>query len=355
MLRNQRFALFAFGMLASSACGNQDPYSQIAASCNYKVASLGQYQTNETMVKTTLTADCKAALEAVLPFDNLSFDQAPAGMKDKVMEAFQALIAYPLAIQNRAFFGVSSPDAGMISLALSRILEESSNPNQAVFNDIVNQIDLIDFDPTDQGTSAQYNEHFALKVRHMTVYNSFWNQNNMLDHFIDPFYRASTLVHEARHGDGIPHVPCASTSDVTGFNCDNEFVGAYGAGISYLHFLLQGNASCEGDKCRANIPHMNVLLAGLHMCQFARDRINKKLPELETLLKSVKCENLAYSWIMQHEGLAEALDPLPSDGTTSTGSSANPSPTPTEAPIPGLPLGAVPAPAPEPSRRSSGT
>jgi hypothetical protein len=317
------FPLIAAAATLCSACIGGDPYALVAKDCAYPVPNMGEHLSESAdLVATTLTPACKAALEAVIPYDPESFATAPVGFKDKVTEAFQALVAYPIAQPKEAtYFGIAPPEAGMISPAFAAILAERPNLNQSLFDDIINQVDVVKYAKNSGDSSdATYSEEFSLKPRQITIYRSFWDPlTDDESNYVSPFYRAQVLVHEARHGDGTSHVPCTTpgTQD-WGYSCDNEMLGAYGSGALYLRFLIHGSGTCQGEGCKPLLPNYNVMMAGYHMCNIAKYRINKHLKALDDLLAEPGpvCKNITYSWIMQHEGLSEFPDasippPLP--------------------------------------------
>src|SRR4051794_29586880 len=91
-------AMIALTSFASLGCNQMvDYYSKVKDVCSYTLPPERRF--GDYAVKTTLTPKCKAALEGVIPYDadrDPSFANAPQGYKDKVTEAFQAIVAWPL-------------------------------------------------------------------------------------------------------------------------------------------------------------------------------------------------------------------------------------------------------------------
>lgn len=270
------------------------------------MAALGQgLPTSEARIATYLTPECKAALESVIPYDG-SWDDAPAGLKDKVSEAFQALIAYPLAIpEENTLLGARPRYMGAIPQAHLDIFREYENPNQSIFNYVLNQIDTLKYAPTgDNLQNAQYVPAASLGGwREMTVFDAFWDKDGVLGTFVDPFTRAGTLVHEARHGDGILHVPCAAATQREGFTCDADLTGPYGFEVSYLHFLLQGSGRCEGAGCKPLLPNTSLALIAREMTKVLQQCVVKLEPEIASVAFEREPRNTTAHWIKAREGL----------------------------------------------------
>ena len=299
----------------SSACVTPygtatDPYSQVAPYCMTQDPLMGQYISSDPAVlgKTYLTPECVSALLQVIPYDATSWASAPVGMQNRVTEAFQAIIAYPLAVDtaDTAYLGTPPPIAGGIPLVFFDIYQQAANPNQALFNYILNHTDQFVYGGANSGVVAQYEPAASAEVRTIFIYQDFYDPASYwTDQYRDAFVRASTLAHEARHGDSIVHEPCnaATTGEIDGgFSCDNELQSAYGMAGTYLKFLLHGSATCSTPGCTPALAQFNVELAGWYMCVVARNRLNNRWPSLEALVGAA-AESAVGRLLRQHGGL----------------------------------------------------
>jgi hypothetical protein len=237
-------------------------------------------------------------------------------MMDKVTEAFQSMIAYPMQVDesDANYLGVHSPLAGAISPFFTDIYAEWPNPNQAIFNYILNHTDVIRYGGDNSSADAQYVPAFSTQPRQITVFHGFYEPDvYWMDSFRMPFIRASTLAHEARHGDSILHDICLAdqTGVNGGFSCDNELAGAYGFAGVYLKYLLHGSATCSTPGCQAPMDDFSIEIAGWYMCVVARNRVNHRFDELDKLV-GVQADPIAddfcgntidYDWIMKQEGI----------------------------------------------------
>ena len=304
-------AFLSGGCLANGA----DPYSKVASVCMTQDSQMGQYISSDASVlaKTYLDPKCKAALESVIPFDDASFATAPTGLKDKVTEAFQAIIAYPLDVSmDGKFLGVSPAIAGAIPLDFYVIYQQSSNPNQALFNFILNKVDAYTFSSAgNSGESARYVPALTDDgPREVKIFLPFWDPTDPTEVYRSPFVRAAVLAHESYHGTGILHEDCNfSVTQNTGYACDAEMHGPYAFGATYLKWLIHGSAVCSTPGCVPPLPATNVMLAGYEMCGIGKYRLNDPFAELQQFLSSVNCENdVTAEWVMGREGL-DALPP----------------------------------------------
>jgi hypothetical protein len=270
--------------------GDADPYSTVAPHCMGRDPWMGYYLFDPVLrTQTYLTPECKAALESVVPMDS-SFDSAPEGMRDKVLEAFQAIVAYPIAVDpDDVLFLGSRPDVGgAIPAYFLRIYQQWQNPNQALFNYILNHTDVIRYKDRTNGKSAEYYPTLSSEPRKITIYNDFWSPDDLDGYFRHPFGRAGTLVHEARHGDSLMHIRCARPTLFGSEQvCDSEFAGPYGFEAVYSKYLLRGSAACIGSGCAPALPQLNVLLVGAGICLTVRKHLNHRWPELDALLGPV--------------------------------------------------------------------
>jgi hypothetical protein len=321
--------LLAATLGSLSACGDpEDHYSTVFDKCNYLVPNLGDYLlTKEERIASTLKPECrdvltqkrydadKNELPPILPFDD-TWDKAPPGFKDKVIEAFQALIAYPIKVTDRStdtLLGTRPKYKSPIPDDVYEIFTRYENPNQAIFNFVVNRIQNITFDPNAS------TEHIAqwvpgvsldLKWKRMTIYGNFWDADDSNAYYVNPFQYAITLVHEARHLDG-PHQPC--NGDYGEIQCDNELIGPYGTEIIYMHYLLAGSGSCEGEGCEPLLPGLIFSLTASGMVDLLQHRINREsvYPELRKVLDDLDAGKifLSGSWLQKADKIDRGYGP----------------------------------------------
>jgi hypothetical protein len=282
-----------------------DPYSKVKPFCSDPDPWVGRSQA-DGFPTTYLSAECKKALESVIPYD-ASLDKAPTGFKDKITEAFQALVAYPIAVPlDNTLFGASPARAGAIPYSFIKLLQEErwENPNQALFNYILDRVGKFSYqEESPDGHDAQYS------FRTITLFRDVWDpEKDKSDRMRNPFNRIALLVHESRHGEGhLSHVECedkerpAASSDSEestrhGKQCDSELDGPYGFGILYLKSVLHGSGTCEeespGAGCVPILFPASVQKIGEEMCNMIQNKINHPFAELQETIKNVDCESL---------------------------------------------------------------
>lgn len=311
-------ALAAQATACVSPTGETDPYSMVASVCMTQDPLMGQdlSATPEKLVQTYLTPECRTALLGVIPYDS-TWATAPTGMQDKVTEAFQAIIAYPLLVDpnDSKYLGTSPQIAGAIPLAFYDIYQEYPNPNQSLFNYILTHTDVITYGGNNNNIDASYVPSVTSEPRKITIFEGFWNQGWWQEKYRNPFLRASTLAHEARHGDTILHLLCEpsyNNESASSWECDPELQGPYGFAGTYMKFLIHGSGTCATPGCTPPISQWNVWEAGWEMCIAARNRINNRYPELDALVgvpalpitqDFCGSATLTYDWVMQREGV----------------------------------------------------
>jgi hypothetical protein len=328
-------AILAFGSLASvaatnpSGCGGgyDDYYTGPSAACSYiphGVVSNGS----------TLTDACRTALLASFgdKFDS-SWSTAPTGLQDRVLEAFQGIIGYPRAFppQNK-ILGTAPTDssgniiAGAIPLVFYTIYQESDNPNQAVFNYILNQVDLIKYvapDAENELFGALYGYETPQHPLHwdLRVINVFDGYSSAPDIGI-PAYHMTTLIHEARHGDGQYHEVCPSYSRYAGvIECDPQLNYSHGIEVADMVFMLHGGAVPDKNGNVALTPS-DVETIGGNLCDSINNFITNKYDALANWCTTNP--HPTYAQIMAAEGLSSSA----SQPATSPAPQTSPSPGP---------------------------
>jgi hypothetical protein len=320
-----RSALAALALVASGAlhtscivAGDGDPYSEVARFCMDPIPMLGQKLTapDPRIAETYLTPECKSALESVIPYDDETFKNAPVGFKDKVTESYQAMIAYPLTIpSSNLLLGVSGMNAGAIPMDIVEIFGEGANPNQAIFNYVLNRTDVVRYGGKGDGfTYAFHGIELSADPRTVTVYDKFW-EADAPTYYRDPFYRTSTLIHEARHSDGFQHIDCNSGE---GPWCDTELNGPWGMELAYFHYLMMGNEICDGHPCgsgQSRLAKVSLSDVGWAMCYTLKLRINQLPPALKDLAVDQDCNDAqsVTDWVIRNEKLNVSF---PSNGAT---------------------------------------
>ena len=290
--------VFTFCALTTGCLSSGDPYSFIEPACSELLPT----------TSSGLSQECKDALNEVLPFDQASFDSAPMGMKDKVLEAFQALSAFPfyLAPDQNSVFGLrNSSLVGPITLRHFEILgsETLLTPprqrhdfralNRAVFNYVVNKITVIRFQASGAAveTLASYSNTTDGGLGTLSITPSFWSSDQLYSTFFRAPLRAAVLLHEARHGDGIFHVPCTSDPSEGGFFCDADYNGPYGVQIAYLLAVLRTGSAPLSDY-RSGAPILDSLdqaFISAEICSIAQFAINRPLLGLERMIENGDC------------------------------------------------------------------
>lgn len=292
-------SIFTSAVLLSACSGpSDDEYASVEKVCRFPVPSIGRpFYDDKDLASTYLTDDCKKALEAVIPFDEESFASAPIGMRLRILEAFQAILAYPLAFpKNGAIFGVTSKKMGMIPSVFYEIFEAEEDYNKSLFNYVLDRTESIIYEPGDlsTGTEAEYN----IFERTITIYDYFVLEN--MSQFLNPLHHAAILIHEARHGDSFYHFLCPSPYDSRGLICDEEINGPYGLQATYLTTALHGSFT---DTTYA-LPNTVVYLNSFEVCSVLKKRIKTLPTELAAFIASIEdCEKISVQNVLEWEGL----------------------------------------------------
>lgn len=334
-MRATILTLVATGVLCA-ACVANDPYSEVAASCMTQAPVIDMRTNN--IIKTYLTPECRAALDPAIvereriraeegreatpdelphfiPYDEENFSHAPEGFRDRVNEAFHALIAYPVAIPAKnTIFGTAPDRAGALPLDFFEIYRDNrwKNLNQSLFNYVFGKFDVVRYVSVLDGVSGHYDLKASGGLRELILTDNFWSSDRYAGsaNYRMPFLRSAILVHEARHGDGYVHINCdSSKTSHTGFACDPELTGPYGFETAYEKFLLHGSATCIESSlrkgCTPPLSPVAVRMIGLDLCLNIQSRFMNLYPELLKLVKDgLSCSSLTYEKIMELEGIA---------------------------------------------------
>ena len=292
--------LLASTQALASACHIHDHYSDVIDVCGYYPAD---------PIYGSLTPECRKRLMEVIEYNEDSWEDAPPGLQDAVTAAFQALIGYPLAKPpGNKVFSLAPADAGAFPLDFYRIFEEWPDLNQSIFNYVLNQFDTIKYEPPNE-----LNEHFGAEatiafsynLRQMTIFDGFYEGPDPVFSY-NNFIRAGSLVHEARHGDGITHEPCDERAEKYDgvFECDADFLGPHGLETAYLGFLLHGSGVSRFGEPRL-LTESQIRSIGRAMCRNIKMFILNPFDEVAELLKDVDCDEIDAEWVIQHEGLLQ--------------------------------------------------
>lgn len=279
-------------VLVTGCNGDTDYYAQVAGPCGY--TSQGSIAISSAFPKARLKHECKTALEAVLPYDHESFANAPDGFKDKITEAFQAVVAYPLAFppENR-IMGVAP---WSIPLGVVERFREDSNANRALFNHLMEVIHTIVYAPNDGDSGlAAYPPPLTSEGK-LIVYEKFLNVDLFAwnSWYTGGLRRAAVLIHEARHADGYFHVPCSSSGN--DFACDSDLNGPYGLEYIYLEMALHGGYG-------KHLGSWDVLTLATDVCQGLQLRIELLPPELKEFISAQPCASRSVDWYIDQLGL----------------------------------------------------
>lgn len=321
------FALSAAALASSvflmPGCADKgDLYARAYPACHgIRIPKLGDFlfdMSDEERKTTYLTPECKAVLEEIIPYDRESFKNQP-WLMDRVNEGMQTLLGdYPLRFPAKSTIFGTSPSVGGamptdIARAIGALSEYPEDLRKSIFNYILNQTDVVrlNYIIPRAGQVAQMLPEMDGRV--MTIFKTFWDLDDPMTYLRNPFELTGTLVHEARHADGITHSLCPDSTYSTGFNCDATLAGPYGTGLFYFQALIHGSGVCEdattGRPCTPAIPRYIVARAGYNMCEAAKKRTRNVYPELAQLLADQEeelgesCGRVAYTKTMELERL----------------------------------------------------
>jgi hypothetical protein len=303
-----------FALLGTSGClalpEPFDAWSVVMPRCDYVMPAGSRVEVyDEERIQTTLRPACREALEEVLPLDE-SFDSAPAGTKDHVLEAFQVLAAYPLKLpaQNR-ILGVapgSIPALHLCLLGAPNCPTGIQNPaaplpggdyRKNVFNLVVNAFEEIRYDPSLAGDFAARNDfHLSVRVteRTLNVGPRFWSlEDSVGDLLRGTFGRAAILVHEAGHSQGMYHEYCSETGR---FSCDPDLKGPNGLSIVYAQMLLTGSGHLKSSSGFPILSDLDLLSLGYLSCRILKERVTHLPAPLEDLLEGTACGDVSSQW-----------------------------------------------------------
>lgn len=252
------------------------------------------------------SAHCLSTLESKIPFDrsgNDTFAGAPAGFKKSITDAYRRILLFPLKFpsENR-ILGVAPYS---IPASIVDIYRNEENLNKSLINYLFDQVqDIVYSADMSASVSGEYLPVLGLDGIYggqMTLYPSFGS--NPWPSLGQWFGRASTLVHESRHGDGMVHEYCSSQG---GFHCDGDLKGPYGFSIVYFELLINGSAITQPDGSPPLLSKSDVQALGISMCLTLRDRIKFLPQELKNLISTkpnFSCYSITYDWLMRQEGL----------------------------------------------------
>ncbi|MCC7441056.1 MAG: hypothetical protein IT285_05465 [Bdellovibrionales bacterium] len=314
------------GLGASGCLVAQDInyFGEVMPECDYREIDPPSYKEAD-LLRTTLRPECKELLEAILPFDE-TWAGAPAGLKDKLLEAFQFVAAFPLKLPREGrLFGVA-PYA--IPLGHYCIFDpigyedeclggggaggEAASVHQLnrnLFNYLLARIDRITYDAVSTGKTASMGP--SVDGWLLTIANPFWSPDTWANYISRPFIRASTLVHEARHADSRMHDICTDDADLPGrAACDPDLTGPYGLEMTYLHAVMGGAAplvDAAGDPVLTDSDMewiMGDMCGTLTFRFYTHYTDGRQLPpELNALFDENDCGDFDAEWAVAALGL----------------------------------------------------
>jgi hypothetical protein len=224
---------------------------------------------------------------------------------------------YPLRLPAKSTIFGTSPSVGGamptdIARAIGSMSEYPDDLRKSIFNYILNQTDVVRLNYILPKTGQVAQMMPEMDGRVMTVFKSFWDLDDPMTYLRNPFELTGTLLHEARHADGITHSLCIDPAFSTGFNCDATLMGPYGTELFYFQSLIHGSGVCQdadGRPCTPPIPRSVVARSGYNMCLVAKMRARTVYPELASFLSENEkelgetCSRVAYTKTMELEGL----------------------------------------------------
>ena len=291
-------ALSMLILLAINGCSTQDYYTQVVTPCNYLQAP-GTYTSKLTAAgapAAQIRPDCKTALEKILPFDS-SWVTAPDGAKDKVTEAFQAILAYSLALPPQDMILNVAPYS--IPLWHLTLFQSEETPQKSIFNHIVNLVQTITYSAV---VGANFTAQYTPKVDLgglLTISSLFASQDG---EYTGSFVRAATIIHEARHGDGYFHSQCPPDVANGIFECDPELAGPYGIEVTYYQMLLQANGN-KTAIAPSPLSDIDIGQIGTNMCANLQQMIQLEPEDLATLVTTSGCQGQSAAWFIKQENL----------------------------------------------------
>ncbi len=299
MKMNKLLPLALLPVLLFSACTTQDYYSQVIGDCNYLQAP-GTYSINLTAAgapAAQLQPKCKAALEAILPYD-ATWATAPDGAKDKVTEAFQAILAYNLKLPaQNTILNVAPYSIPLWHLSL---FQSEETPQKSIFNHIINLVQTITYnDSVGPNFTAQYTPKADLGGL-LTITKLFSSQDG---YYTGSFTRAATIIHEARHGDGYFHSKCPPDVADGIYECDTDQAGPYGMEVTYYEMLLQANGNRISAAKPSPLSDVDVNYIGFGICANLFYMIRQAPAPLATLVTTSNCVSQNAAWFINQEGL----------------------------------------------------
>ncbi|HTL11836.1 MAG TPA: hypothetical protein VL588_05080 [Bdellovibrionota bacterium] len=313
-----------FGLYSSSCImgANQlDFYAEVMPTCGYRTLEPAEWQ-GDAIYETTLTDDCREALESILPFDS-TWDQAPRGLKDKVMEAYQVIAAFPLKMpdENRVLgvapYGIPTTQLCILDPqghaddcigAPDPSLTSATDLNKNVFNWAVARLDRITYGPV--AHDGEHNDSISAQCTPslhgwlLTVEDSFWNNNPWASYYARPFIRAAILVHEARHADSRPHELCNDKSDLPGkYACDPDLSGPYALESFWEQAFVRGSAGLTNADGSPVLSDQDINIALSDACYELLYRNNGKPPEVRALVESTMCSGIDMDYAIAKMGV----------------------------------------------------
>ena len=270
-------SLLFISSAAVSGCSDADiRYQTVRAACAGAQPRNAQSEALDLSSESLLTPECKAALNAVLSpkMDEASFAMAPAGYRDRFLEAFAAVATVPLKLP--ADYSVLGKGRGIVPLSLICILEgqkhdgaclggQTSCPlgaddpeleNCNLFHFLLDVVDHYRYgglysakDPDIFGENS-YESDLTTTV---SVYGKFWPGTGASGTLLSSMHRAAGLAHEALHSRNYVHITC------NGFDCDPELNGPYGfEAIIAEAFVRGGWGEISIDPFTPRFPHKTL-------------------------------------------------------------------------------------------------
>lgn len=311
------FLLLLFALMGcdeqylSPYAGNFDYYSTLKPHCDYRLVRgiLADWENSipgytSVFDRHEMGPTCFNALEDLLKSKfTSSWLQAPTGAKERVYEALQILLAYPLKFPETGTIFQQFPiDEPAIQFFTT---EGEESLNQKILNYILNRIDYISYESTQKRKELSLLASYVHSEKRLTLTDSFLGDA--------PLGRINTLFHEARHYDK-DHISCRKNrfqilnKDLRrSKQCDDELDDAFGFGLLLFLSFLHANFDSENPTTyfSGNALDLEARIQCRDLHNFFRE---KSFPDLirfiDHSLGSADCTGMNIQHLLQWEGLA---------------------------------------------------
>lgn len=288
------FYFTLLGLLCTyfSGCTSGPSFSALQSQCNF-LSGISTTSHASAQMQTKIET-CHAAIKREVNFDD-SFDVFTEQQWTGVLESFRVLLTFPFALPPH----LRLPGSSTLSTATSSIpldvlqifrpqdfmnfsgRETAAIPvsNETIWRFLFPKIDRFHFDGVSEDEVASERPDGPSVHGVITLTNGFLNNPTIL--------KVSTLLHEARHADGIWHVPCrrvaaGTTAPRPGVVCDETLGGPYTLTILAIQMLTLGALHRMDDEGQRLWDGTNFASAALLVAERSRRYINILPEDLDT-------------------------------------------------------------------------